>query len=97
MYHLKMYKVTIGEFPTEVISFMLAGQNDLVVTAFVSDRVNYGPDGCFARVDMQESSFTLYANKVRGRLCVDMIEDDIIDMSHVEEEANKVIMGHTNK
>ena len=97
IHYMKTYNLTIGESETEVYTSPLMCPNDSQLTSYVKFKIGHGPEGCFARVDMQESNVTLYANKVRGRLYVDMIEDDIIDMSAHEELAIKVIMGHTNK
>ena len=97
IHSMKTYNLTIGESETEVYTAPLMCLNDSQLTSYVKFKIGHGPDGCFARVDLQESNVTLYANKVRGVLCVDMIEDDIVDMSAHEEEANNVIAGHTNK
>ena len=94
---MKLYKITVGEPNNPPATFSAVSASDQHISSFVKDRVSKGPEGCYARVDMVENNVTLCVNKVRGVLCIDIIEDDIVDMSGYEKEANLVIMGHTNK
>ena len=67
---MKTYNLTIGESETEVYTSPLMCPNDDQLTSYVKFKIGHGPDGCFARVDLQESNVTLYANKVRDRKSV---------------------------
>ena len=89
---MNTYQVTAVESPKlPARSFLVGFEEDIQMIKFVSQKVSGGPHGCYMRVDLHECPVTLYANNVRGRLCVDMIPDDTIDMSEYAEVANAVI------